>query len=161
MVQFILFLFIAVIPAKAEEISVFFTPSSACEDNIIAHIDDSQQKIDVAVYAINNDAIVESLIKAHQRGIAIRILTDRTQAGQKSSKVKVLEKAGIPLKRHRRHKIQHDKFAVFDEKKAVTGSFNWTNSASRKNAENCLFFLNSNATVDEYQERFNFLWQVN
>ena len=147
--------------AYAQSTAVYFTPSLACEKQIISYIDSSKEKIDAAIYAINNDAIVDALIRAHKRGIKIRILTDRTQAGQKSSKVSTLEEAGIPLKRHSKFRIQHDKFAIFDGKKAVTGSYNWTNSASRKNAENCLFFKRLNKTVKEYDKRFDKLWQLN
>ena len=153
--------FIWITAAKAESVKVFFTPSLNCESQIISYIDNAQETIDAAVYAINNDAIVDSLIRAFKRGVKVRVLTDRVQAGQKSSKVFVLEQSGIPLLRHKHYRIQHDKFAVFDGKKAVTGSYNWTNSASRKNAENCVFFTRKNKTVGEYQERFNVLWRLN
>ncbi len=138
---------------------VYFTPSLECENHIVSSIQESQKTIDVAVYAINNDAIVDALKRAYLRGIKIRILTDRLQAGQKSSKVSELEKAGIPLLRHKKFKVQHDKFAIFDGKTGVTGSYNWTNSASRKNAENCFFF--SDEHVAEYSQRFEILWNLN
>ena len=130
-----------------------------CENRIINLIRNAKESIDVAVYAINNDGIVLALKEAHNKGIKIRILTDRVQATQKNSKVKELEDADIPLIRHKKYKIQHDKFAVFDGKKAVTGSYNWTNSASQKNAENCFFF--SNKSVEEYTKRFEKLWNLN
>ena len=157
----VLMCFVWTFTANAQSVRVFFTPSLDCENQIISYIDNAKETIDAAVYAINNDAIVDSLIRAYERGVKVRILTDRVQAGQKSSKVSVLEQKGIPLRRHKRYRIQHDKFAVFDGKKAVTGSYNWTNSASRKNAENCVFFARKNKTVGEYQERFDVLWRLN
>ena len=57
------------------------------------------------------------------------------------------------------NKIQHDKFAIFDGQKGVTGSYNWTNAATYKNAENCLFF--SDEVIKRYEERFEQLWQLN
>lgn len=157
---FILMLLISSV-ANAQATRVYFTPSLDCENHIIDYIDSAKQSIDAAVYAINNDAIVEALIRAHMRGVDVRILTDRTQAGQKSSLVPVLEAFGISLRRHKRYRIQHDKFAIFDGKKAVTGSYNWTNTASRKNAENCLFLPRKNKTVNQYLERFEILWKLN
>lgn len=142
--------------AKSE---AYFTPSLDCENKIIYLIRKSRNTIDAAVYAINNDAIVEELKKAYNRGVRIRILTDRVQAGQKTSKVFELEEYGIPVIRHRKYRIQHDKFAIFDSKKVVTGSYNWTNSASRKNAENCFFFTGEN--TGKYAERFETLWKLN
>ena len=43
----------------------------------------------------------------------------------------------------------------------VTGSYNWTNPATDKNSENCLFILEQNQVVADYQNRFNELWQKN
>ncbi len=160
-IGFVFVFFMIASVTNAGTTKVFFTPSSDCEDNIIRYIDSATESVDVAVYAINNDAIVDALIRAHMRGVSVRILTDRTQAAQKSSLVPVLEAFGIPLRRHKHYRIQHDKFAVFDKKRASTGSYNWTNSASRKNAENCLFLQQKNKTVGQYQERFEILWKLN
>lgn len=143
----------------ATETQVYFTPSPDCENHIIKRIEETQNTIDAAVYSITNNAITKALIDAHNRGVKIRILTDRTQAGNKSSTVKELESTGIDLMRHRKYKIQHDKFAVFDGQKGVTGSYNWTNAATYKNAENCLFFEDS--SVQKYEKRFEDLWQLN
>lgn len=155
----ILFLFLWTFPVLAGQTEVYFTPSPDCENQIIKRINETEVSIDAAVYSITNDAITDALINAHNRGIKIRLLTDRTQAGNKSSTVKELENIGIDLMRHAKYKIQHDKFAVFDGKKGVTGSYNWTNAATYKNAENCLFF--DDASVQKYEERFEHLWQLN
>lgn len=69
-----------------------------------------------------------------------RILTDRLQAGIKTSKVQELYNFGIKIHVNSKYKIEHNKFAVFDLKNVITGSYNWTETASNKNSENCLFF---------------------
>lgn len=141
--------------------SVFFTPSKKCEDSIVQRINKAEKSIDVAVYAINNKDIVDAIKKAHNRGVKIRILTDRLQAGNKSSKVRELYDYGIKIRVNSKHKIEHNKFAVFDFNNAMTGSYNWTEPASDKNSENCLFFNRNKKTVREYHDRFNYLWQMN
>ena len=141
--------------------SAFFTPSNKCETSIVKRIDKAEKSIDAAVYAINNKDIVEALKKAHRRGVKVRILTDRLQAGNKSSKVRELYDFGIKIRVNSKHKIEHNKFAVFDFDSVVTGSYNWTEPASRKNSENCLFFNRNKTTVREYHDRFNYLWQMN
>ena len=80
------------------DISAFFTPSKKCENSIIQRIDKAEKSVDVAVYAINNEDIVKSLKKAHKRGVKIRILTDKLQAGNKKSKVQELYDFGIKIK---------------------------------------------------------------
>ena len=143
------------------EVDVKFTPSTECEDAIINYINSSKETIDIAVYSINNDKIVDALKNAYDRGIMLRILTDRLQASAKSSKVIDLYRYGINIRVNTKHKIEHNKFAVYDQKVASTGSFNWTNPASNKNSENCVFIIRNKSAVKEYANRFEYLWMLN
>ncbi|MBP5534560.1 MAG: hypothetical protein J6Y03_03540 [Alphaproteobacteria bacterium] len=143
------------------KIEVYFSPSTDCEDKLVDLINNSTETIDVAVYSINNDNIVNALKKAQDRGVRMRVLTDRTQASGKSSKVRELYDSGVNIKVHSKHKIEHNKFAIFDGKMASTGSYNWTNPASNKNSENCVFFIEEQEVIAKYQERFDYLWEIN
>ena len=156
---FLLFLLLLSYPAYSKS-EVYFTPSLNCENNLIKRINRAKISIDAAVYAINNKDVVKALKKAHDRGVKIRILTDKIQAGQRNSRVKELHDYGINIRVHTKHKIEHNKFAVFDFKEVITGSYNWTEPASRKNSENCLFD-DKQKTAREYHERFAYLWQMN
>ena len=138
------------------DIEIFFTPSPDCENNIIKRINESG-KIDIAVYSITNPKITNAIIGAYKKGANIRIITDKTQAKGKKSLVADLKKAGIPILTNKKHKIEHNKFAVFDDDIVVSGSYNWTTSASRYNSENCVFFEQPNK---EYTQRFQYLWGV-
>lgn len=142
-------------------IDVAFSPSLDCEQKLVKLIDESQDYIDVAVYAINNTPIMQALKNAHKRKVNIRILTDKLQASGKSSGVRDLYDFGIEIKVHSKNKLEHNKFAIFDGKVVFTGSFNWTNAATHKNSENCLFLHQEPEVVQKYQSRFNELWQMN
>ena len=143
------------------EVDVAFTPSNECEQKIIALIDNSQQSIEIAVYSINNENIVAALERAKERKVAIRILTDKRQAAMKSSKVTQMHDSGFDIRVHTKNKIEHNKFAVFDGKELTTGSFNWTNAASDKNSENCMFFKHEPEQVQKFSNRFEELWKIN
>ena len=138
------------------DIKVFFTPGTDCEENIIKEISKAKT-IDIAVYSISNQNIVDSIIKAKNNGAKIRVITDRTQAKGKKSLVGTIKKAGIPVLTNKKHKIEHNKFAVFDNGYVVSGSYNWTTNASMYNSENCLFFNQPN---NEYSQRFTQLWNM-
>lgn len=137
-------------------VKVFFTPGTGCEKNIINAINDAQT-MDIAVYSITHPDITNALIAAHKRGATIRIVTDRTQAKGKGSLVTKIKSAGIPVITNHKHKIEHNKFAVFDDKHIVTGSYNWTTNASKYNSENCIFFDQSDK---EFTHRFEYLWNL-
>jgi len=138
------------------KLQVFFTPSKDCENNIIKAIN-SATTIDIAVYSITNPAIVDSILSAKKRGAQIRVITDRAQSKGKGSLVGKIRGAGIPVETNIKHKIEHNKFAVFDDKHIVSGSYNWTTNASKFNSENCLFF---DQPDKKYSERFEYLWNL-
>ena len=142
-------------------VEIAFTPSKVCEEKIIELINNSHNSIDVAVYSINNQRIIDALYRARQRDVFIRILTDKLQASGKYSKVEEMHSNGLNIRVHTKNKIEHNKFAVFDGKSASTGSFNWTNSATSKNSENCLFLINEPDYAKIYQQRFEELWEMN
>ena len=145
---------------KANNI-VYFSPRGKCEKNIIDKINATKKTLDIAVYSINNDKIVDAILKAKNRGVKVRILTDKTQAKGPSSKFKYLYDNGVNIRVHSKFKIEHNKFAIYDKEVGSTGSFNWTNPAQNKNSENCLFFENDANSIEDYQKRFDYLWQIN
>lgn len=156
-----LFGLVLLFPSLAQaKVEAFFTPSLDCENKIIELIDTSE-KIDIVVYAINNKQIVEALKRAKDRDAEIKILTDRLQASNKSSAVHELKRYGLNIKVHSKHKIEHNKFAVFDNNQVITGSYNWTNPASEKNSENCIIISDEEENSAQYQSRFNYLWNIN
>ena len=54
----------------------------------------------------------------------------------------------------------HHKFAIFDNKSAIEGSFNWTYSAANNNAEDCNVF-DKEEDIKVLRRRFKKLWKVN
>ncbi len=137
-------------------IRIYFTPGTDCEDNIVAEIEKAK-KIDIAVYSITNRKIVDAILVAKKRGAVVRVITDRAMAGNKYSLDEELAVAGIPVVIHKKHKIMHNKYAIFDGKMVVTGSYNWTKNATQSNSENCLFFQQPNK---EYSVHFEKLWDL-
>lgn len=140
-------------------VEVYFTPSADCEQQITSAIDNASD-IAVAVYSINNVKIVNALKRAHARKAKLRILTDRLQAAGPSSKVIELKSAGINVKVHSKHKIMHNKFLLADDKIAISGSYNFTEPASKSNDENCIVMKEPNA-IAAYKNQFEKLWELN
>lgn len=153
------YIMVVLLPFRLLAVEIFFTPSTACEDQIIKAIS-SAKDISAAVYSVNNDKIVSALKDAHKKGTKIRLLTDRLQAAGRSSKVLELFQSGIDVRVHSKHRIEHNKFIVTDNGTAISGSFNWTNPASKENSENCVVMSEVNAIV-AYKKRFEELWILN
>ncbi len=56
------------------------------------------------------------------------------------------------------YSIMHNKFIVADGSAVETGSFNYTSSAEKRNAENALVIKNEPSIARRYQAEFNRLW---
>lgn len=78
-------------------------------------------------------------------------------AENKYSQVDELAVVGIPIRKNKGHRQQHNKFAVFDDKRIVTGSYNWTKNAAKSNNENCLFL---DVFGFDHSKRFEYLWDL-
>ena len=156
------FIGMLIIPtASFAKTRAFFSPKGGCEREIVDLISTSKNKIDVAVYSLNNERILAAMEKAKLRKVKIRILTDHTQAGSNAKSTLQIADDDFDLRLHSVGKIMHNKFAVFDDAKIVTGSFNWTGAAEHINEENCII-IDEAEVVTRFTQRFNdHLWSVN
>jgi phosphatidylserine/phosphatidylglycerophosphate/cardiolipin synthase-like enzyme len=120
----------------AGEIEVFFSPRGGASQAVASEIDKAEKEVLVATYAIDNTAIIESLIVAKKRGVSVKMIVDKGQEGQRYSQAEKLKKNGIETVTDDRHQLFHDKYVVIDGMTVITGSMNHTKSGESKNAEN-------------------------
>lgn len=136
---------------------VYFSPGDDCADAIIREIENVSHTIDICVFTISDNRISQAIINAQNQGIQIRIITDNDKVFDKGSDIFIMKDHGIKVKTdHSRHHM-HDKFAIFDNQSVITGSFNWTVSASLYNQENLIIERNKKV-VKKFIQEFNKLW---
>ena len=152
----LLFIFSFNTLAKTE---VYFSFYDDPELIIIKNIDDSKKFINIAMYTFTDREIAQSIIRAKDRGVNIKIYLDRSQVNAKYSKSRYLINNGIEegIRISSNNYIMHNKFAVIDNKIVITGSYNWTASAGERNDENLLIIDDKNI-IEKYQNQFNNLW---
>jgi len=136
---------------------VLFSPGEACLDALIEATNAAQRSVDICVFTITDNRISRVIRRAHERGVAVRILTDDDKASDRGSDVQRLREAGVPIRVDRSQHHMHHKFAVFDARLAVTGSYNWTRSAAEHNREN-LLVTDEPRVVEPYRRVFDELW---
>lgn len=136
---------------------VYFSPGPDCLNAINQQISYASKSIDICVFTISDDRIKDKLLYAKSKGAKIRILTDNDKSFDRGSDIQSLADSGIPVKMDTTEHHMHNKFAIFDEKILLTGSFNWTRSASKYNHENVIVSNDISAVV-KYKEEFDRLW---
>ena len=145
--------------AFANNTKVLFSPNGGCQQAIVNEINGAVNSIDIAMYLLTSREISQALIDAKGRGVVIRIFLDQEQANTEYSKSRYLAGGGIAVRYYRGEGIMHNKFAIIDNRVLITGSFNWTPTADRKNQEN-LLIINDKDLIKEYSNRFELLWRA-
>jgi len=117
----------------------FTPPHKQCGHFISNHINQAKESIYVQAYGFTHTEIIDSLIEATKRGVKVEIILDSSNfSAKKLVLIEELKKLGIKIHKATVSGIAHNKIMIIDKKKVITGSFNFTESADKRNAENVL-----------------------
>ena len=158
----IAFLLIALLPIQTiiAETKVLFSPSGNIQSGIVQLISQSKNTIDIMIYSFTSKEIASSLVYAHDRGIKIRVIADKSQSKGKSSLIGYLSSKGIKVKviTGIGRGIMHNKTCIVDGTELVTGSYNWTNNAEYYSYENAIF-TDEKDIIGKYVKEFEKMWK--
>lgn len=150
------------VPTAANNFELYFGPSDDRARTIDAFfielIDSAKTSIDGAFFEFRLQSIVDAFIRAHKRGVKIRLVTDTDYFSNEFASALVA--AGISVKADGRSALMHNKFAIVDSKKLWTGSYNLTDSCSYKNNNNALCIY-SKELAEIYQREFDEMYKDN
>jgi phosphatidylserine/phosphatidylglycerophosphate/cardiolipin synthase-like enzyme len=132
---------------------LYFSPKGGAEAAIVRANGHTKNEICVLAYSFTSAPIDEALAAAHQRGVKITVILDKSQIAAKGGRMRSLQEAGVPVFIDSTHAIAHNKVMILDKKRVITGSFNFTRSAEERNAENLLIMANR-ALSKKYREDF-------
>jgi len=127
----------ATAPVAAADVC-FTLAREDCGSFAVAAIDAARQSLLIQAYNFTEPRIVAAIIAAHRRGVSVEVIVDKITARQRGEGVDAVAAAGIPTFVDRTPRIAHNKVMVIDGETVLTGSFNWSVSAERYNAENLL-----------------------
>ncbi|MGE8502788.1 MAG: phospholipase D-like domain-containing protein [Pseudomonas sp.] len=137
--------------------SAHFSPGESCRQRIRDLCRQARESVDVCVCTVSDNQLSDELIAVHRRGIAVRIISDSEKRFDAGSDIQHLVEQGVPLRIDNSPFHMHHKFALFDGRLLLNGSFNWTRSASTSNEEN-LLVTDDPHLVAEYRREFDKLW---
>ncbi len=144
-------------PTSFPSYEIHFSPKGGCADTVVYWIGRANQSVHVLMYIFTLQNVAEALISAHDRGVEVKIVFDKSQ-GSSYSQQALLNAAGIEVRNDTNpNGIMHNKVAIIDNRIVITGSFNWTNSAENNNNEN-LIVIDSVDAASRYESEFQNIW---
>ncbi len=138
--------------------SAHFSPGESCRRKILDLCLQARHSVSICVFTISDDRLSRAVLACHQRGLNVRVITDNEKQFDLGSDIEWLREQGVPLRIDAGPYHMHHKFALFDERVLLNGSFNWTRSASDFNEEN-LLVTDQASLVADYRREFDKLWQ--
>lgn len=133
----------------ARDIRVHYNRDLAANEEVMRLIREADNYVYFAVYTFTRPDIKDALLGAKYRGLKVAGVVDRDQTKglpDQAKIVKELNDAGIPVAIDHHQGIMHLKVLVTD-KAYLSGSYNWTNSATTINDE--VLEIGRDATVKQ------------
>lgn len=132
---------------------VYFSPNGGAQKAIIEQINAAKKSIFVQAYSFTNQPIVKALVEANKRGVDVFVILDKSNKTDKYSVADLLDHYGIDTYIDSKEAIAHNKVMILDKEVVITGSYNFTNAAENRNAENVLV-IRSQHLADAYFENW-------
>ncbi|MBW7877052.1 MAG: DUF1669 domain-containing protein [Candidatus Cloacimonetes bacterium] len=174
MSKVIVFLGLISLGFSASKIELHFGPGDGSEPTLDQHfisfVEKAKKTLDGAFFEFRLDSIVDALIRAHNRGVKLRLVTDDGNYYLRDHATGIVDRekmnpfaqrildAGIDLKQDNdRSGLMHNKFAIVDGQWVWTGSYNLTDSCSLKNENNAIWLKNAELAkvfTTEFEEMF-------
>jgi len=131
------------------------TWTGGLDEILAADIDQAEAFIDIAAYDFDLQSVTDALLRAHGRGVDIRMVADSDNLDL--DQPQDLLEAGIPLVEDGRSAIMHNKFVIIDGFITWTGSWNFTDNGAYRNNNNALRIVSEEMAANytyEFEEMF-------
>lgn len=140
-------------------VEVHFCPAGSCTAALIKELRQANRSITFAAYSFTSLEIANELIIKASQGINVSGIIEKSTTGSKYSKQNALASNGVSLAIEVSKKLMHHKFFVIDGEILITGSFNPTENANTRNAEN-LVIIKSKEAAEKYAVEFNRIYSI-
>jgi len=149
--------------------------------NVIKYIDEAKYCIDFAMLTFTIKDILNALIRANERGVRIRVITDNEMIESSGGKMLILKNFAVDVRAPKYNSpVMHHKFMLIDGQNAVNeifrqkpgklrpgpyrslilnGTVNWTLQGFGGNFENCMISSDKIMTT-KLEAEFDRMWTV-
>lgn len=140
-----------------KNITICFSPKDSVINEVIALIDNSKKYVYIPAFLITHKNMADSLIRANDRGVSVKVILDATSTHVSSSKMKILRQSGIPVKTEIFAGKLHSKSIIIDDLYTIIGSMNFSRSGDSENDENTVIIKDRDVAIF-YKTFFQYLW---
>ncbi len=119
-------------------INAYFAPEDNVERIINSRLEKAKKSIRFMAFSFTSDVLAESMISKFKQGLTVEGVFERKGSNSEHSEYTKMIIEGLPVVKDKNHRIMHHKVIIIDDTIVITGSFNFSKNANRKNDENIL-----------------------
>lgn len=147
-----------VVYATPPKIEVGFSPDGTSLPLVLKVINSAKSSLCLAAYSFTSKPVAEAIYAAYRRGVIVNVVADAKANQSKYSSSQYLASHGVNVRLNSNYAIMHNKFIVVDKQTVETGSFNYSQAAVVKNAENVIVIWNNPDVAAVYNNQCNRLF---
>ncbi len=136
-------------------VSVMFAPEADELPILLEEIAGARQSIRFMTFVFSLDELAEAMLwAAAEYDVSVRGIFEKRNSTASWSQLPVLYCAGMGLRQDGNYYSLHHKVIIIDERVVITGSFNFSNSAVKRNDENLVIIRDAGIAalyLDEWQ----------
>jgi phosphatidylserine/phosphatidylglycerophosphate/cardiolipin synthase-like enzyme len=136
------------------------TPGEEVRTALLGAIQQARSSVEAEIYTLTDPEVLAQLSGAHRRGLRVRVLIDPGQQANLAA-YRLLVAAGVEVRRYPvpRGALLHAKAGLFDGRRLLVGSANWTRSGLSVNHELDLLTEDPQAAA-AFGQRFEQDWRA-
>ncbi len=140
--------------AQAASVEIHYAPAENLEAIDVALIENAGDSIDMAAYVLSDEAVIEALGDAADRGVAVRLYLDRGEYQIHADRLAPLvAKPGVSARVKPSGVLMHMKAYAVDRMRLRTGSGNFSQSGLSRQ-DNDLLVTDDSAALNRFERDF-------
>lgn len=128
---------------NGSHLEVYFSPDDGVSAEIIRIIESAEQRIDFMAYSFTSDEIADAIIRQAKAGVLVSGVMEKEQVeSNQGGEFRRFIQQGLDIRLDGNPANMHHKVIVIDESIVITGSFNFSYNAEKRNDENIVVIYN-------------------
>lgn len=121
------------------QVDARFSSQGSVGKAVTEAIRETKEQLTIALYGFDNTQLGDELLKLAKKNVTVRLKVDTARSASKKivTLMEQLKAGGVQVQSVAPNGRNHNKFAIIDGKRILTGSYNWT-LKSENNWENLL-----------------------
>ncbi|MCG9131864.1 DUF1669 domain-containing protein [Candidatus Poribacteria bacterium] len=139
--------------ADGMQIFTYFSPGNDTISPLLKEINSAEKSIHFMAFAFTHDMLGNAMRDRFKSGIDVQGVFEERQV-DKYSEYEAMKKAGLPVVLDRNGGDMHHKVIVIDAETVITGSYNFSKNAEKRNDENLLIIKGNREIAAAYLAEF-------